>query len=131
MIRMNISKILVIDDERDLREALHASLASSGYAVTEAEDGVQGLAMALKDKPDLILLDIVMPKMNGLEMLRELRKDAWGKSVPVLLLTNADDATNITYGVELKGNDYIIKSQISLAEVTKRVKQYLAGYHER
>lgn len=127
---MNTSKILVVDDEEDLREALRTSLTSAGCEVIVAKDGEDGLNQARAYKPDLILLDINMPNMNGHQVLRELRRDAWGKKVPVILLTNADDATNITQGVGLQGNDYIIKSQISLESITKKVKQYLAGYHD-
>jgi two-component system alkaline phosphatase synthesis response regulator PhoP len=126
---MSNATILVVDDEKDLREALSISLESAGFTVTSATDGKEGLEKALDEKPNLILLDVVMPKVNGHQMLRELRKDAWGKNVPVLLLTNADDPANVTHGIELRSNDYIIKSQISLEEVVKKVKQHLAGYH--
>jgi DNA-binding response OmpR family regulator len=127
---MNTSKILVVDDEEDLREALRTSLTAAGCEVVVAKDGAEGLSQALSYKPDLILLDINMPNMNGHQVLRELRRDAWGKKVSVILLTNADDATNIAQGVGLEGDDYIIKSQTSLESITKKVKQYLAGYHD-
>lgn len=127
---MEKSKILVIDDELDLREALRTSLEAAGCAVVCAVDGKEGLELALLHKPDLILLDITMPKMNGHQVLSQLRSDAWGKDVPVLLLTNADDPENIFTGVGLKGTDYIIKSQTSLENITKKVKQYLAGYYD-
>jgi DNA-binding response OmpR family regulator len=124
------AKILVIDDEQDLRDALRISLEAAGYAVIDATNGAEGLEKALRNKPSLILLDIMMPHMNGHQVLRELRKDDWGKNVPVLLLTNADDASNITHGVSFRSDDYIIKSQTSLKEIVTRVKQYLAGYHD-
>lgn len=127
---MEKKKILVIDDEKDLRDALVAVLTDAGFEVFEAEDGNAGIHKALIFKPDLILLDILMPNKNGHETLHELRKDAWGKDVPVLLLTNFDDATNITTSVGLKGNDYIIKSQTDLQTVVKKVRQFLGGYHE-
>lgn len=127
---MEKSKILIIDDEKDLREALHESLVSAGLIVYTAIDGKDGLAQAFLHKPDLILLDISMPQMNGHQVLHELRKDPWGKHVHVLLLTNADDPTNIVEGVGQKSDEYIIKSQISLKDVTKKVKQYLVGYHD-
>lgn len=123
-----MSKILVVDDEADLREALAAALTVAGHSVLAAKDGVEGLAAALSEHPDLILLDIKMPEMNGLKMLQELRKDAWGKTVKVLLLTNMDDPTNITFGIELGSNDYVIKSQKSLSDIVTLVKQHLAGY---
>jgi DNA-binding response OmpR family regulator len=127
---MEKKKILVIDDENDIREALHSALVAAGFEVFLAEDGNAGIHKALIHRPDLILLDILMPNKNGHETLHELRKDTWGKNVPVLFLTNYDDATNITTSVGLKGNDYIIKSQTDLETVVKRVKQFLAGYHE-
>ncbi len=127
---MKTGKILVADDEKDLREALVTFLTDEGFIVVAAEDGEAALLLALKEKPDLLLLDINMPKMSGHQVLSKLRRDRWGKEVPVLLLTNADDATNISHGVEFKANEYIIKTQISLKEVAKRVKQYLAGYHD-
>lgn len=127
---MNNSKILVVDDEEDLRNALRTSLESAGLSVLTAVDGEEGLELALKHRPNLILLDIGMPKMNGHQVLNELRRDVWGKNVPVLLLTNADDPANVVQGVGLRGDDYIIKSQTSLQDITKKVKQYLAGYHD-
>ncbi len=122
-------KILIVDDETDLRETLKISMENSGFAVLEASDGESGLAMALTNKPDLILLDITMPHMNGLQMLHALRKDTWGKDVPVLLLTNADDPTHIVKGIELKSSDYLIKSQTSLETIVKTIRQHLVGYH--
>ena len=120
---------MVIDDEQELRDALSTALTEAGYEVILAEDGNAGIHKALIFHPDLILLDIMMPIKNGHETLHELRRDAWGKNVPVLLLTNFDDATNITTSVGLKGDDYIIKSQTDLKSIVKKVKQFLAGYH--
>lgn len=127
---MHGKKILVVDDEQDLREALQNVLNASGFMTITAPHGEAGLALALSEKPDLILLDIGMPKMNGHQVLAQLRKDAWGKHVPVFLLTNYEDAGNVAEGLELKGDEYIMKSNESLESIVKRVKQYLAGYHE-
>ena len=126
---MEKKKILIVDDEKDLRDALQSALEEAGYETIVAEDGNIGIHKALIFKPDLILLDILMPNKNGHETLHELRKDPWGKTVPVLLLTNFDDATNITTSVGLKGDDYIIKSQTNLQTIVKKVKQFLLGYH--
>lgn len=127
---MTEKKILIIDDETDLREPLHTALVEADFNVIEAVDGASGLTLALAEKPDLILLDISMPKMDGHQTLAELRKDSWGKSVPVILLTNLDDATNITRGFTYKSDDYIIKSNESLLSIVKRAKQRLGGYHD-
>ncbi len=123
-------KILIVDDEQDLRDALRTKLESAGYEVIEAIDGEDGYAKAELHKPHLILLDITMPKMNGHQVLNLLRQTPWGLHIHVLILTNADDPHNITQGVVLHSDDYIIKSQTSLEDILKRVKQHLAGYHK-
>jgi DNA-binding response OmpR family regulator len=105
-------------------------LKSLVYDVISATDGEEGLNKALTEKPDIILLDISMPKMNGHETLTKLRRDPWGKDVPVLFLTNFDDATNISQGVAAHSDDYIIKSSTSLEEIVKRTTQHLAGYRD-
>ncbi len=123
-------KILVVDDDTDLREALDTALTHAGFATYTAADGKSGVTLALKEKPDLILLDIMMPTMTGHEALAAIRKDVWGKTVPVLFLTNFEDAKNIAQGFELQGNDYLIKSNTSLEAIVTKVKQYLAGYYD-
>jgi DNA-binding response OmpR family regulator len=122
--------ILIIDDEKDLRDALGTALRNAGFAVLEALDGPQGLELAELEKPDLILLDIMMPNMSGHQVLREIRMKPWGMRMKVILLTNSDDPGNISQGAELKSNDYIIKSQTSLEDIIKKVKQHLVGYHD-
>ncbi len=122
-------KILVVDDEKDLRDALHTMLVAAGFEVVLASDGEMGLAMAESEKPDLVLLDIMMPKLNGHQVLKELRRHPWGMHMHVLLLTNADDPANIAQGVVLRSDEYIIKSQTSLQDILKKVKQHILGYH--
>lgn len=121
-------KILVVDDDQELREALTTALKLDGYEVITAENGKDGLDTAIKERPDLILLDIWMPRMNGHEMLKQLRRNAWGETVRVVLLTNADDATNVSLASELDGDEYLIKSHTSLETIRKIAKQQLNGY---
>lgn len=128
---MESKKILIIEDEQELRDALTLVLTNAKYLVTSANDGEEGLTRALDEHPDLILLDLGLPKMSGHQVLSKLRRDAWGKDVHVLILTNADDAANITHGVEEKGSEYIIKSQTSLEDIVKKVKQHLLGYYDK
>ncbi len=123
-------KVLVVDDEKDLRDALHTMLEASGFVVFEAGDGEAGLTIAEAERPDIILLDIMMPIMDGHQVLNRLRQTPWGLRIPVLLLTNADDPHNIARGVELRSDDYLIKSQTSLATIIKKVKQHLYGYKD-
>jgi DNA-binding response OmpR family regulator len=93
-------KILVVDDEQDLREAIITALSYEGFEVIEAVDGENGLEVALREKPDLILLDVMMPKMDGIEMLARLRNDAWGNCVKVIIMTALDDMEKIAEAVE-------------------------------
>ncbi len=125
---MSKETILVVDDDRDLRESLQTALVNAGFSTLTADDGAAGLKVALEHKPNLILLDIMMPNMNGHQMLSELRRDDWGKNVQVLFLTNVDDPKDIIESFEREGNDFIIKSSTSLKEIVTKVKQYLAGY---
>ena len=84
----NEKKVLIVEDHGPIRQALAEKLVHEGMVALEAKDGEEGLATALKEKPDLILLDIIMPRMGGMAMLEELRKDDWGKKVPVIILSN-------------------------------------------
>jgi len=122
--------ILIIDDEADLLEALDTALTDAGFETLTASHGAAGLELAFAHKPNLILLDIIMPQMSGHEVLAKLRRDPWGKEVPVLFLTNSDDPKNITAGFENEGSGYLIKSNTSLDTIVKKVKQYLGGYHD-
>lgn len=121
-------KILIVDDEKDLRDALGEALEHAGYQTLSASDGEEGVTKALEEKPDLILLDIMMPNMNGHEALARIRKDAWGKDAKVLLLTASDDPADVVNVVQNEGTDYLVKSNWSLEDVVKRVKQSLLGY---
>jgi CheY-like chemotaxis protein len=126
---MENKTILVVDDEQDLRDSLKDILEGEGYTVLEANNGEVGLARALEAHPDLILLDLMMPEINGIGMLKRLRQDSWGKDATVILLTALEDANSVSQAVEAGGNDYLIKSSVSLDDIIKKVKQHLAGYN--
>jgi len=118
--------VLVIEDEKPTREALAKALVNRGFAVLQAADGSEGFSLALKRHPEIILLDLMMPKMNGMEVLKSLRQDAWGKTVPVILLTNmpTDDAV-IKEIVEEHPTFYLVKSDWKLEDVLHKVEQTL------
>lgn len=113
--------ILVVEDESILRQLLSTTLRSSGYKVIEAVDGDSGRQMALTYHPELVLLDIIMPVMNGLDMLKFLRQDGWGKTANVMLLTNLDDVQDIKRAKSYGITDYLVKSDWSLDELITRV----------
>lgn len=118
--------ILIMEDETDLREAMAEAIRDAGFSVTTAENGEVGLKIALEQKPDLILLDIMMPIMDGHETLRKLRSDPWGKNVKVIILTAMDDVANVAEAHEGDIHDYIIKAHTSLDEILRQVRSALA-----
>lgn len=124
-------KILVVDDEDSLRRALKAALEKNeGYSVSEAADGREGLKKALDEHPDLILLDVIMPKMTGQEVIKELKNDKWGVGASVIFLTNVSDPIKIAeIGEDSTGissiYDYLVKSDWKLEDVIKKVKERL------
>jgi len=116
-----MTKILLIDDDPHIRDIVRFALNREGFAVVEAGDGVQGLALARADSPDLILLDIGMPEMDGTEVCRRLRRES---RVPIIFLSSRDDEIDRILGLELGGDDYVTKP-FSPRELTARVKAVL------
>jgi CheY-like chemotaxis protein len=114
--------VLIVEDEKSLRDAIRDKLTRSGVVVLEAEDGAQGLQVALAKQPDLILLDILMSKMDGIEMLRQLRADDRGKTIQVILLTNLNDINRLDEALTLGARDYLIKSDIKLEDLVKAIQ---------
>jgi len=119
-------KILIIDDEQTLLTALIDKFTREGFNVITAENGREGLASAYKNHPDLVLLDIIMPVMDGLTMLSKLRKDKWGKSVKVILLTNLSEPGIIAVPLTQTVSGYLVKSDWKIADVVKQVREKLA-----
>ena len=116
-------KILVVEDEPDIREAMAEALSDANFEVFTAENGSIGLEKALAEQPDLILLDIKMPVMDGHETLKRLRRDPWGQSAKVIILTSMDDMKNIADAHEGTITDYVIKAHNSLEEILQKVRQ--------
>ncbi len=125
-------KILVIEEVEDdlsLRNVLHDKFALEGFGVLEAKDGEEGLAIALREHPDIILLDIVLPKMDGLTMMKKLREtDEWGKNVPIILLTNlsADDDKIMKAITNDTPAYYLVKSNWSIEDLVEKIKERLS-----
>lgn len=114
-------RVLVIDDDRALCAVLKDALSDQGFTVLAAKDGREGLKTAIKEKPDIILLDLIMPKMSGIEMLRQLREDAWGKTVPVLILSNDENPEHAHETLKLNSSDYLVKSDWELKDITQKI----------
>lgn len=109
-----MKKILVIDDDMTFVATMKAALDSAKYAVISASNGVEGLEMMEESKPDLILLDIMMPKMDGIEFLKELNKKYGEGKTPVLITSNVSSLDKISEGISLGVRGYFIKSDESL-----------------
>ncbi len=121
-------KILIVDDELPLVAVLREQLTSHKYTVLSANDGKQGLAMIRGQNPDLVLLDLRMPVMDGMAMLRELRKDEKGKKVKVIILTNLEPTTeSVQAVVKTEPTFYVIKSSITFASLHEKIKDVLSG----
>ena len=119
----NKKTILVVEDDEVTRNILNEKLIGAGYSVSVTKDGEAGLASALSGHPDLILLDILMPKMDGLEFLKRLREDAWGKDSTVMLLTNFSDNEKIAEVIQYGVRDYLVKSDWKIDDVLEKIKQ--------
>lgn len=120
------AKILVVEDEEILLTALKEELGSGGYLAEGAADGVEGLEKAKSFKPDLILLDLLMPKMDGMEMLQKLKADAATRDIPVVILTNLSDYEKISEALSLGAMDYLVKANYRLEDLLEKVSTVLA-----
>jgi DNA-binding response OmpR family regulator len=114
--------ILIVEDDEPIRQAIAVGLERNGFEVLQAVDGEEGLKTALAEHPDLILLDLRMPKKTGQEMLDDLREDKWGADVPVIVLSNADDNLDIYLATKDGRTSYAIKSSMELDEIIKLIK---------
>lgn len=118
-------KILIIEDEKPLLNLLAEKLNQEGFKVLTTMNGKEGLNLALKNHPDLILLDIIMPVMDGMTMLGKLRKDSWGKNAQVILLTNLTDTEKERKSRRQGVRDYLIKCNLPVNDIVQKVKEKL------
>ena len=118
--------ILLAEDDRILRKAGEATLKKRGYAVIAAVDGEDALAKAREHRPDLILLDVIMPKMQGFEVLASLKSDAATRDIPVIMLSNLQDESDVRKATEGGALDYLVKSNVPLDVLAARIAEALA-----
>lgn len=116
--------ILIVEDEIPELNALRDKFTRENFAILEAKNGEEGLEIALREHPDIILLDIIMPVMDGMTTLVELRKDLWGKDAKVILLTNLSEAERIPEPLR-HAVDYLVKSDWKLEDIVKKVREKL------
>jgi len=126
-----MKKILIIEDDPFLSEMYAAKFGQSGFRVEMAIDGKKGLEKIKTSKPDLILLDIVLPKMDGFEILRKVKEDSQLKKIPVILLTNLGQKNEVEKGLALGADEYIIKAHFTPTAVMAKVKEVLSSFQSR
>ena len=119
---MNVTKVLVVDDEQSIVTLLKYNIEQAGYQVIVAYDGVQALEKVNEEKPDLVVLDVMLPEKDGIEVCKTIRSDK--NQVPILMLTAKDDEFDRVLGLELGADDYMTKP-FSPREVVARVKAIL------
>ena len=122
--------ILFIEDESALQKTIAEILTQDGYEIIPALDGEIGLQLAKTKKPNLILLDLILPKINGFEVLKNLRGDPKTKDIPIIILTNLEQAGDVEKALELGATTYLVKAQYSLEEVVAKVKKALGEKKE-
>ena len=125
MAEATTKKVLIIEDDASMLAILADRIAGLGCTVLKAEDGQQGLQRALSEQPDLILLDLLLPKLSGLDLLNALRQDARGGQIPVMILTNLNENSAIYKSVALNSAAYFIKSDSSLEFIASEVSKKL------
>lgn len=118
-----MKKVLIVEDDLALMEAISKGLSGNDFTILTAKDGEDGLKIAEQERPNLILLDLMMPKMDGVTMLKKMRATDWGKDISVIILTNNEQ--EVAAAVENKVFEYLIKSNWKIEDVLKKVKTEL------
>lgn len=116
-------KIIVVEDDPLLLKALNIELLSNDFEVLSAKDGEAGLQLIRKEKPDLVLLDLVLPKMHGFEVLKSLKNDKNTEEIPVIILSNLGQFSDIKKGLDLGAKDYYVKASTDLSELSGKIKK--------
>jgi len=122
----NMAKtILVIEDDQFLRELMVRKIVSEGYNSLETETGEEGIEMIKKEKPDLVLLDIILPGIDGVEVLKKIKEDPNVKSIPIVILSNLAGPEEIERGLKLGAVDYLVKAHLTPREIIEKIREYL------
>lgn len=118
-------KVLLVEDDKMIIDMYTLKFTQEGYDVLQAENGKDGLEMAKKQNPNIVLLDIILPQMDGFTVLKSLKADANTKDIPVVLLTNLGQDGDVKKGLELGAVDYLIKANFTPSQVVDKVKSLL------
>ena len=115
-------KILIVEDDKFLRDLISKKLTSEGFDIVAAIDGEQGLTMAKESNPDLILLDLILPGIDGFEVLTRLKADNVTAKAPVIILSNLGQREDVERGLKLGANDYLVKAHFTPNEIVEKIK---------
>lgn len=121
-----MAKILIVEDDKFLRELITQKILKEGYQTAEAINGEEGVAKAKEEKPDLILLDLILPGIDGFEALRQVKEDPDIAHIPVIVLSNLGQKDDVERGMKLGAADYMIKAHFTPGEILAKIKSILA-----
>ncbi|MEF8847430.1 MAG: response regulator [Candidatus Paceibacterota bacterium] len=116
-------KILIIEDDKFLRQLVSRKLSKQDFEIAEAVDGESGLEKVKEVNPDLVLLDLILPGMDGFEVLSEIKDDPETSSVPVVILSNLGQKDEIEKGLQMGAEDYLVKAHFTLGEIVEKIKK--------
>lgn len=122
---MEVKKLLIVEDEPVLNKALQDFLSAEGFDVVTAVDGEEGIRKAHSEMPDLVLLDIILPKKDGYEVIKEIKNDEKTRNIPIILLTNLGSINDVEKALELGATTYLVKADYKMEEVTQKIKAVL------
>ena len=120
-----VKKILIVEDDKFLRELISQKLLKEGYDIVEAVDGEKGIESANKEKPDLVLLDLILPGIDGFEVLAKLKADPKLSNIPVIILSNLGQKIDIEKGIEMGAVDFLIKAHFTPGEIVEKIDAVL------
>ncbi len=115
-------KLLIVEDDQFLRELICKKIKEQGYEVTEASDGEQGIKQIKEIKPDLVLLDLMLPGMDGFNVLEQAKKDPETSSIPIIILSNLGQKEDIDKGMSLGAEDFLVKAHFTPGDIIEKVK---------
>ncbi len=119
---METASVLIVDDDDNIRELYASAFKIKGFTILKAKNGQEGVTLALEHHPNIILMDIIMPEMDGHEAIKKIRIGEWGWNAKIMYLTNLSDIENVVHAVELKSSEYIVKSNTDVKEIVNRAQ---------
>lgn len=120
-----MAKILIVEDDKFLRELITQKVLKEGYQVVEAVDGEEGIAKIKEEKPDLVLLDLILPGVDGFEVLRQAKENPETSNIPVIILSNLGQKDDVERGMKLGAADYLVKANFTPGEILSKIKSIL------